>query len=91
MYSCTLHNLAPRLSLLRIDIVGRLIRLINGVCHYFLGDKMNVEFIGQLIDSMEEGVSRLEQAISKKDNETANKLRVFIFDVHRKISEALRS
>ena len=52
---------------------------------------MNVEFIGQLIDSMEEGVSRLEQAISKKDSETANKLRVFIFDVHSKISEALRS
>lgn len=52
---------------------------------------MNIEFIGQLIDSMEEGVLRLEQAIKKKDSETANKLRVFIFDVHKKISEALRS
>lgn len=57
----------------------------------FLGDEMNVEFIGQLIDSMEEGVLRLEQAIKKKDSETANKLRVFVFDVHKKISEALRS
>jgi exonuclease VII small subunit len=57
----------------------------------FLGDKMNVEFIGQLVDSMEEGVLRLEQAVKKKDTETANRLRVFIFDVHKKISEALRS
>jgi hypothetical protein len=40
---------------------------------------------------MEEGVLRLEQAIDKKDNETANRLRVFIFDIHEKISEALRS
>lgn len=68
-----------------------LTRLINEVCVCFLGDIMNVEFIGQLVDSMEEGVFRLEQAIKNKDNEAANKLRVFIFDVHRKISEALRS
>jgi hypothetical protein len=52
---------------------------------------MNVEFIGQLVDSMEEGVLRLERAIESKDNDSANKLRAFIFDVHRKISEALRS
>ena len=52
---------------------------------------MNVEFIGQLVDSMEDGVLQLERAIREKDNETANRLRVFIFDVHKKISEALRS
>ena len=52
---------------------------------------MDVEFIGQLVDSMEEGILRLEQAIEKKDDVSANKLRVFIFDVHRKISEALRT
>ena len=52
---------------------------------------MNVEFIGQLVDSMEEGVLRLEEAMKSGDNVTANKLRVFIFDVHRKIAEALRT
>ncbi len=52
---------------------------------------MNVEFIGQLVDSMEEGILRLERAIEKKDDFSANKLRIFIFDIHRKISEALRT
>jgi len=52
---------------------------------------MDVEFIGQLVDSMEEGVLKLEKAIEKKDDVNANKLRTFIFDVHRKISEALRT
>ena len=52
---------------------------------------MDVEFIGQLVDSMEDGILRLEKAIEKKDDVSANKLRVFIFDVHKKISEALRS
>jgi len=52
---------------------------------------MNVEFIGQLVDSMEEGVLRLEKAVAADDKESVNKLRVFVFDVHRKISEALRS
>ena len=51
---------------------------------------MDVEFIGQLVDSMEEGILRLERAIGQKDDVTANKLKVFIFDVHKKISEALR-
>lgn len=52
---------------------------------------MDVEFIGQLVDSMEEGVLRLEKAIKNNDEVTANKLRVFIFDIHGKISEALSS
>ena len=56
-----------------------------------IGDKMDVEFIGQLVDSMEDGVFRLEKAVEKKDDVSANKLRTFIFDVHKKISEALRT
>ncbi|MBS3087036.1 hypothetical protein J4226_00390 [Candidatus Pacearchaeota archaeon] len=52
---------------------------------------MDVEFIGQLVDSMEDGISKLEIAIEKHDSVSANKLRVFIFDIHRKISEALRT
>ena len=57
----------------------RLLKLINSVFVCSLGDKMDVEFIGQLVDSMEEGISRLEQAIEKKDKLGANKMRVFYF------------
>ncbi len=52
---------------------------------------MNVEFIEQLVNSMEEGLSKLEEAIAKKDKISANKLRIFIFDIHNKIKEALRT
>ncbi len=52
---------------------------------------MDVEFIGQLVDSMEEGLLKLESAIEKNDDVGANKLKVFVFDIHRKIAEALRS
>ena len=52
---------------------------------------MDIEFIGQLVDSMEKGVLRLESSIKKKDYETAKKLKVFVFDIHRQITEALRT
>ncbi|MCG8702066.1 MAG: hypothetical protein MI922_28690 [Bacteroidales bacterium] len=52
---------------------------------------MDVEFIGQLIDSMEEAVLKMEVAIKNKDAAAANKLKVFVFDIHKKISEALRA
>lgn len=52
---------------------------------------MDIEFVGQLIDAMEEAVLRLEQAVGSGDTEYVNRLRVFIFDVHKKIEEALRS
>lgn len=62
-----------------------------GLSFIFVGDiEMDVEFIGQLVDSMEDAILKLEKAVEKKDSESANKLKVFIFDVHRKISEALR-
>ena len=52
---------------------------------------MDIEFIGQLVDSMEEGVVRLEQAVKANDKVSATKLKVFVLDVQRKISEALRT
>lgn len=52
---------------------------------------MDAEFVGQLVDAMEDGLLRLEKAIVDKDDVSANKLKVFIFDVHRKISEELRT
>ncbi|NPE26507.1 hypothetical protein HNV12_00715 [Methanococcoides sp. SA1] len=52
---------------------------------------MDVEFIGQLVDSMEEGVLGLEKAVKARDPVTANKMKIFIMDVQKKISEGLRS
>jgi hypothetical protein len=51
----------------------------------------DITFIGQLIDSMEEAVLRLDAAVTGKDFESANKLRTFIFDLHRQIDAALAS
>ncbi|MFH1521653.1 MAG: hypothetical protein ABIF18_01715 [archaeon] len=50
---------------------------------------MNVEFIGQLVDSMNDAVLQLEQAITNKKTDEANKLRTFIFDLHRQIIETI--
>jgi len=51
---------------------------------------MDIEFIGQLVDSMEEGVLRLEKAVASGDKVSAAKLKVFVLDVQKRISEALR-
>ncbi len=51
---------------------------------------MDVEFIGQLVDSMDEALAKLEKAVENKDDAKANKLKVFIFDAHRQIAGALR-
>lgn len=48
---------------------------------------VNVEFIGQLVDSMYSAVLRLEDAMSKGNKDEANKLRAFIFDLHRQMKE----
>ena len=50
---------------------------------------MDVEFVGQLVDSMNDAVLQLERAIEKKDKVEINKLRVFIFDMHKQIAGAL--
>ncbi len=52
---------------------------------------MDIEFIGQLVDSKAEGVFRLEQAVKARDSVVANKMKIFIIDVQKKIAEALRS
>jgi len=68
-----------------------LIKLINRVFFCSLEEiRMNVEFIGQLVDSMEQAVSRLEWAIGANNKEEANKMKVFIFDLHGKMTEALK-
>ena len=51
---------------------------------------MDVEFVGQPVDSMEQAVARLEWAIESKNMEEANKMKVFIFDLHEKIKDVLK-
>jgi len=50
---------------------------------------MDIEFVGQLIDSMKEGVEKLEEAVAAKNVAYVNNLRVFVFDLHNKISDAI--
>ena len=51
---------------------------------------VDIDFLGQLIESMSDAVQRLEKAVNKNNVAEANELRTFIFDLHRKINEALR-
>ena len=50
---------------------------------------IDVEFVGQLVDSMDDAVLRLEKAVSEDRKDEANKLRTFIFDLHRQIESAM--
>ena len=50
---------------------------------------MDIEVIGQLVNSMEESVNKLEVAVASNNILEINKLRVFIFDLHNKISDLL--
>ena len=52
---------------------------------------VDIEFISQLVDSMEDSVLRLEKAIEAKDINAQNKLKVFIFDLHKQIANLLNS
>jgi hypothetical protein len=51
---------------------------------------MNIEFVGQLVDSMNEAVVKLERAVKKKKIDDATKLKTFIFDLHRQINQSLK-
>ncbi len=76
---------------MNVLLSNALIKLINRVFFYcFEVIKMNVEFIGQLVDSMEQAVTRLEWAIGANNKEEANKMKVFIFDLQGKMTEALK-
>jgi hypothetical protein len=50
---------------------------------------VNVEFVGQLVDSMNDAVLQLEKAVVGSKIDEANKLRTFIFDLHRQIESAM--
>ena len=50
---------------------------------------MDVDFVGQLVDSMNDAVLQLERAIDDKKKDEINRLRVFIFDMHKQIAKVL--
>lgn len=51
---------------------------------------MDAVFVGQLIDSMDEALSKLEKVINnKKKKDEATKLKTLIIDLYRQISDSL--
>lgn len=52
---------------------------------------VDIEFVGQLVNSMEDAILKLEKAIESKNTDEANKLRTFIFDLHGQIEKAMVS
>ncbi len=48
---------------------------------------VEVDFIGQLVDSMEAALFQLEKVIEAKNVDEANKLRTFIFDLYSQIDK----
>jgi hypothetical protein len=50
---------------------------------------VDVAFVGQLIDSMEGAIFQLDEAITNKRIDDANKLRTFIYDLHSQINKEL--
>lgn len=50
---------------------------------------VDIEFVGQLVDSMYDAVFRLEKAVLDNKMDEANKLKVFIFDLHNQINSAV--
>jgi hypothetical protein len=50
---------------------------------------VDVVFVGQLIESMEGAVFQLDEAISSKRFDEANKLRTFIYDLYSHINKEL--
>jgi len=50
---------------------------------------VDIDVVSQLVEAMDHSVIQLEDAISKKKFEEANKLRTFIFDLHLQINSAV--
>ena len=50
---------------------------------------VDIEFVGQLVDSISDGVLQLEKAIVDKEADRINKLRTFIFDLYNQIGKEI--
>ena len=53
-------------------------------------EKGDLEFLSQLVDSIQEAGDKLEKAYDKKDYEKFDKTKKFILQIQRKISEVLK-
>ena len=51
---------------------------------------MDIDFIEQLVVSTEEAILKLETLIKKKKKEEATKMKAFILDLHRQITDSLK-
>lgn len=52
--------------------------------------KENVEFLGQLINSLEKAREKLEEAYEKKSYDEFNNLKKFLLNLQKKIIEVTR-
>jgi len=52
--------------------------------------KEDIPFLNQLIKSLEETESKLEEAYEKKDYEDFNKLKKFMMQIQKRIHEIIR-
>lgn len=52
--------------------------------------KEDLPFLSQLIKTLEEAESKLEEAYKKEDYEKFNRLKKFILQIQKKISEIIR-
>ena len=50
---------------------------------------INVEFLGQLVNSMDEAVDKLEEAKERNKIAYSNKIKKLILDIQKKIREEL--
>ena len=48
---------------------------------------VDIELVGQLVDSMSDAVLQLEKVVANKETDKINKLRTFIFDLHNQIGK----
>ena len=53
-------------------------------------EKEDIEFLNQLVKSLEEAEPKLEEAYKNKDYETFNKLKKFILNIQKKIFEVVK-
>ena len=49
---------------------------------------VDIDFLSQLVNSMADAAERMAEAIERKDSVEANRLRVFVFDLHKKFNSA---
>jgi len=52
--------------------------------------KEDIPFLNQLVDALEEGGEKFEEAYKKRDSEKFNRIKSFMLKVNKKISEVVK-